>query len=149
MKTILIALTICLLAMACSKSNDPAPDAGTQVAGTYQMSHIRSDSAGVNLYDFVLPLTQGTTTLSGTLTARRDSAAAVFLTQTVQITGQSDQTSVIGEIHLKSSGSAYDVYLNNQKIGTADGTHLNLDDQFTDTQTNITYRTVITSQKAN
>ena len=147
---ILVALVGMLLA-GCSKNNVvPAPDAGTVVAGSYPISFIEQDSAGVALYKYTLPVTSGTTTLKGLLTARRDSAAAVFLTRTIQITGQTDQTSVLGEIHLQAATgttTGYDMYLNSKKIGTTDGTTISIDATSTDPTTSIAYRTVITAQK--
>ena len=155
MKNLLLILAVSgLMLTGCSKNNVvPAPDAGTVVAGNYPLSFIELDSAGVALYQYVLPTSSGATTLSGLLTARRDSAAAVFLTQTIKITGQTDQTSVIGEIHLQagtatSTGASYDMYLNNRKIGTTDGTSISIDATSTDATTNTAYRTVITAQKA-
>ena len=140
---ILLGLTIA----ACSKSTDPSPDAGSQVAGTYTMSYIEADSAGIILYKYTLPYTVSSTTLAGTLTARRDSVNAVFLTQTIKLTGQADQTSIIGEISLRTNGTSYDMYLNNLKIGTADGKTLSIDDQQTDATTGIKYRDVLTAVK--
>lgn len=147
MKNAWLFLLTGLTIAACSKSNDPTPDAGNQVAGTYTLSYVESDSAGVVLYKYNLPYTAGATTLSGTLTARRDSASAVFLTQTVKVTGQTDQTSIVGEISLRTNGTGYDMYLNSRKIGTADGKNISIDDQFTDTQTGTKYRDVITATK--
>ncbi|GAB4038508.1 hypothetical protein [Spirosoma gilvum] len=149
MKNAWYVLLLSLTIVACSKSNEPTPDAGSQVAGTYTMSYIESDSAGVILYKYTLPAsnTAGTQTLSGVLTARRDSANAVFLTQTIKLTGQTDQTGVIGEISLRSNGAGYDMYLNNQKIGTADGKTISIDDQQTDATTGVKYRDVITAAK--
>ncbi|MBN8826600.1 MULTISPECIES: hypothetical protein [unclassified Spirosoma] len=149
MKNTWYVLLLGVTIAACSKSNDPTPDAGSQVAGTYTMSYVEADSAGVVLYKYTLPATNtaGTQTLSGLLTARRDSANAVFLTQTIKLTGQTDQTSVIGEISLRSNGSGYDMYLSNQKIGTADGKTISIDDQQTDATTGTKYRDVITAAK--
>lgn len=153
MKNLLLILAFSTLMLAgCSKNNVvPAPDAGTVVAGVYPLSFIEQDSAGVALYQYALPVSSGTTTLSGLLTARRDSAAAVFLTQTIKITGQTEQTSVIGEIHLQagtanSTVASYDMYLNSRKIGTTDGTTINIDATSADAK-NTAYRTVITAQK--
>ena len=149
MKNALLFILLGLTIAACSKSTDPTPDAGSQVAGSYTMSYVESDSAGIVLYKYTLPVsnTAGTQTLSGTLTARRDSANAVFLTQTIKLTGQADQTSVIGEISLRTNGATYDMYLNSQKIGTADGKTISIDDQQTDATTGIKYRDVLTATK--
>lgn len=147
MKHVVLILLLGLFITACSKTTDPTPDAGSLVAGTYTIQYVESDSAGIVLYKYNLPYTVGTTTLSGTLTARRDSANAVFLTQTVKLTGQVDQTDVIGEISLRTNSAGYDMYLNSQKIGTADGKTIRVDDQYTDTQTGITYRDIITATK--
>lgn len=152
MRHLLIFLVLGVLIAACSKSNVvPAPDAGTTVAGTYPMTFLESDSAGAVLYSYTLPYmattSTGTKTLSGVLTARRDSASAVFMTQTIKITGQTDQTSVIGEISLKSSGTGFDMYLGNQRIGTADGKTISINAQQTDPTTGTIYRDVITATK--
>jgi len=147
MKNVLLFLLLGLTISACSNSNDPTPDAGSQVAGTYAMLFVEADSAGSVLYQYNLPYTSGSTTLAGTLTARRDSANAVFLTQTIKITGQTDQTGIIGEISLRANGVIYDMYLNNQKIGTADGHTISIDAQQTNTQTGTKYRNIITAGK--
>ncbi|MVM30929.1 hypothetical protein GO755_12880 [Spirosoma sp. HMF4905] len=147
MKNVLFLLLLGLTIAACSKSTDPTPDAGSQVAGTYTMSYVEADSAGIVLYKYTLPYTVSSTTLAGTLTARRDSANAVFLTQTIKLTGQSDQTSIIGEISLRTNGTGYDMYLSNQKIGTADGKTISIDDQQTDATTGIKYRDILTAAK--
>ncbi|WP_229370380.1 hypothetical protein [Fibrivirga algicola] len=123
------------------------PDAASTVAGTYPLTYVRSDSTGVKLYEYNLSYTAGSNTLSGTLTARRDSAAVVFLTQTVKATGYSDQTSVIGSVRLQANGSSYDMYLSNQKIGTADGTTLSIDKQQTDPANGTVYHDWITGRK--
>ncbi|CCH03501.1 hypothetical protein FAES_pFAES01007 (plasmid) [Fibrella aestuarina BUZ 2] len=147
MKYVLTLLAAILLA-ACAKKQDVTPDPATTVAGTYPLTYVRSDSAGIKLYEYNLPYTAGSNTLSGTLTARRDSAAVIFLTQTIKATGYSDQTSVIGSVRLQSNGSGYDMYMSNQKIGTADGTTLNIDEQQTDPATGTVYRDRITGRKA-
>lgn len=152
MKQLLIFFVLGMLLAACSKSNVvPAPDAGSTVAGTYPMSFLEADSAGVVLYQYTLPYSAvtstGNKTLSGLLTARRDSANAVFLTQTIKLTGQTDQTSVIGEISLKNNSSGYDMYLGNQKIGTADGKTIRIDAQQTGSVTGTLYRNVITAAR--
>lgn len=145
MKRIVFLLLLGLTIAACSKSNDPTPDAGSQVAGVYTLSYVESDSAGIVLYKYSLPYTVNSTTLAGTLTARRDSANAVFLTQTIKLTGQADQTSVIGEISLRANGNVYDLYLNSRKIGTADGKTISIDDQQTDATTGSKYRDILTA----
>lgn len=152
MKHILLSLMLGVLIAACSASNVvPAPDAGTTVAGIYPMTFLEADSAGVVLYQYTLPYTQttstGTKSLSGLLTARRDSASAVFLTQTIKLTGQANQTSVIGEVSLKSNTSGFDMYLGSKKIGTADGKTISIDAQSTGSVTGSTYRNVVTAAK--
>jgi hypothetical protein len=147
MKNALFLLVVGLTIAACSKSNDPTPDAGSKVAGTYTMSYVESDSAGIVLYKYTLPYTVSSTTLSGTLTARRDSANAIFLTQTIKLMGQSDQTGIIGEISLRANGSVYEMYLNSQKVGKADGKTISIDDQQADATTGTKYRDILTAAK--
>ncbi len=152
MKHLLILCLLSVLIAACSKSNVvPAPDAGSTVAGTYPITFVEADSAGTVLYSYTLPYmattSTGAVTLSGLLTARRDSASAVFLTQTIKTTGHTDQTAVIGEISLKSNSSGYDMFLGSQKIGTADGKVISIDAQQTSSATGNIYRNVITAAK--
>ncbi|RYC66719.1 hypothetical protein [Spirosoma sordidisoli] len=147
MKYALLLFAILLLA-ACAKKQDVLPDPAATVAGTYPLTYVRSDSAGVKLYEYNLPYTAGTNTLSGTIVARRDSAAVIFLTQTIKATGYSDQTSVIGSVRLQANGSGYDMYLSSQKIGTANGTTLSIDEQQTDPATGTVYHDWITGRKA-
>lgn len=149
MKPILMLLLFGLVTAACTSKTTvvPGPDAGTIVAGAYPMIFIEADSAGSILYQYKLPYTVNTNTLSGVVTARRDSANAVFLTQTIRVTGQTDQTSVIGQISLRANGVMYDMYLSNRKIGTADGRTISIDDQQTDAQTGTKYRTILTAGK--
>lgn len=146
MRYALIFLATLLLA-ACAKKQDVTPDPASTVAGTYPLTYVRSDSAGVKLYEYTLPYTAGSNTLSGTMTARRDSATVIFLTQTIKVTGYSDQTSVIGSVRLQANGSGYDMYLSNQKIGTADGTTLSIDEQQIDPATGTVYHDWITGRK--
>ncbi|WP_338875466.1 hypothetical protein WBJ53_07575 [Spirosoma sp. SC4-14] len=130
---------------ACSKSNDVTPDAGTQVAGTYTMTNIRYDSAGINVFDYTLPLSDGTNTLSGTITARRDSAAVVYVTATVKQTGYSDSNNTFGQLKLQGSSAPYDLYYGTTKVGTADGKTITIDYTFTDQ--GISYRQVLSGAK--
>ncbi|TDE13250.1 MULTISPECIES: hypothetical protein [Dyadobacter] len=149
MKKILAMASCAIIIFSCSKSKDPTPvaDAGTTIAGTYAVSYIRLDSAGIALYEYNLPVTQGPTTLSGQVVARKDSASVVFLSEIIKVTGQTDQQTVIGQVKLKSNGSIYDMLINNIKIGTADGKMINIDDQQTDSQTSIVYRSYLKAQK--
>ncbi len=142
----LFGLCLAFVMAACSK-DDPEPDAATQVAGEYPISYYRADSADVTLYEFNLPYTAGTTTLSGLITARRDSANVLFLTQTIKITGETDQTSALGQVKLQAVGSGYDMYYGTQKVGSIDGTNISIDDQAVDTSTGTTYRTIINGRK--
>ncbi len=137
------------LSLVACKSTDVTPvDGGNQIAGIYPLTYVRGDSAGVKLYEYALPYVVGTNSITGTITARRDSAAVLFLTQLIRVTGYADQTAIIGTVRLKTiSAGSYDLYQNNVKIGTADGTNLNLDEQQTDPATGTVYRTILTSRK--
>ncbi len=147
MKNLLVIFLLALLA-ACSTKNEVTPDAGSVVAGVYPLSYIRSDSAGVTLYEYNLPASSGSNSLSGSLTARRDSASVVLLTQTIKLTGYADQTSILGSVNLRSNGSGYDMYVGTQKVGTADGTSISIDATQTDVTTGTIYRDILTAKKA-
>lgn len=149
MKIIPVMVSCAIIILSCSKSKDPTPiiEAGTAIAGTYAVSYIRLDSAGVALYEYNLPVTQGAATLSGQIVARKDSASVVFLTEVIKITGQADQQSIIGQVKLKPNGSMYDMLIHNVKIGTADGKMINIDDQQKDASNGIVYRSLLKAQK--
>lgn len=140
-------LVLASIIAACSKSNDVAPDPGTQVAGTYEMTNIRYDSAGITLYNYPLPLTVGSESLSGTIVARRDSASVVYATYTIKQTGESDFTDAFGQLKIQGSAAPFDLYYQTTKVGTADGKNFTVDYSFTDGQ-DITYRQVFSGTKS-
>jgi hypothetical protein len=128
---------------ACSKSNDAAPDAGTQVAGTYQLNYIRQDS--VNVIDsLVLPYIVGSTTIaSGTIQVSRLTAATDSVGVSLQIQGQ-NSSSGLGIVTVQANGNTYDLYDGSSKIGTADGTNISID---TDPQDSQPYRLILRGKK--
>ncbi len=149
MKALLFVATCLLLITACSKSSvTPTPDAGSVVAGTYNLTYYDDDSASVKS-QYVFPVTgpNNTTIATGTLVARRDSANVSYLTQMIIQPGYPTKPDVFGQINLKANGTSYDLYQYSQKIGTADGTILNIDVQYTDPQTGIAYRNIRTAKK--
>lgn len=137
----LFGLLICALINACKKGSDPAPDAGTQVAGTYTLTNFKLDSAGTTIYTSPLPLQD----LSGTIIARRDSATVVYVTLTIKQTGQSDNPTVLGQLKLSGSTIPYDLYYGSTKVGNTDGKTFTLDYSYTEGGT--LYHQVFNSQK--
>jgi len=138
-------LFIPLAFAACNKSKDVTPDAGTQVAGTYTMTTIRYDSAGINVFDYTLPLSDGTNTLSGTITARRDSASVIYVTATIKETGYPDNNNTFGQLKLLGNSAPYDLYYGTTKVGTADGKTISIDYTFADQ--GISYRQALSGTK--
>ncbi|QJD77219.1 hypothetical protein [Spirosoma rhododendri] len=132
---------------ACSKKDDVAPaiDSATQIAGTYVMNNFRYDSASVSVYNYTLPVSSGSNTLSGTIVARRDSASVVYTTYTLKLTGYPDDNETIGQLKLQGTAAPYDLYYGTTKVGTADGSNFTIDFSYTDG--GITYRQVISGKK--
>ncbi|AUD04509.1 hypothetical protein [Spirosoma pollinicola] len=140
-----LLVLITVIIAACSKKNDIAPsDPATQVAGTYEMSTLRYDSAGVSIYNLALPIT-GAAAVSGAITVRRDSATVVYTTYTIKQTGFSDFNDTFGQLKLKGTTSPYDIYYGANKIGSTDGKTFTIDYSYTDQ--GITYREVYAGQK--
>lgn len=138
----LFGLLICALINACKKSSDPAPDAGTQVAGTYPLTSIQIDSAGTNIDNLTLPYQD----LSGTIVARRDSAAVIFVTLTTTQGGQTDPPNVLGQLRLNGTAAPYDLYYGSTKVGNTDGKTFKLDFSSTD-NTGTLYHVVYIGQR--
>jgi hypothetical protein len=136
-----LLVLVTLAIAACSKKNDVAPDPATLVAGTYEMTNLRLDSAGVSLYNFTLP----SGSVSGTITARRDSATVVYTTYTIKQTGANDFNDTFGQLKLQGSASPYDIYYGANKVGTTDGKTFTIDYSYTDQ--GVTYREVYAGQK--
>lgn len=142
----LLSLAIVVVISACSKKSDPAPDLASQVAGTYEMTNIRYDSAGTSIYNYALPLTVGTQTLSGSIVARRDSASVIYVTYTIKQTGKSDYNDTFGQLKLQGTIAPYDIYYNTTKVGTTDGKTLTIDFSYSD-NAGTKYREVYSGQK--
>ena len=140
----LLVLTALAFA-ACSKSNDPAPDASAVIAGTYQLTYLRQDSASI-VDSISLPYkVNGTTVISGTLVATR--IASATLTDSIAVTllvNGISSSSPLGRVTVQTNGTSYDLYDGANKIGTADGTSINID---TDPQDNQIYRLVLKGKK--
>ena len=143
-------LFICLFAgalAACSKKNDPTPDAGTSLTGTYQVSVYTYDSSGV-VQTQPLPITAGGVTVaSATITSTYVSATADDLVLTIHQQGQTDSKQDLGQIDLKAAAQGYDLYSGTTKIGNSDGKYMNLDIPLTDPSTTPLIHIVITAQK--
>ncbi len=136
---------ITVVIAACSKKNDVTPDdPATQVAGTYEMTTLRYDSAGVSVYNLTLPIT-GASAVSGTITVRRDSAAVIYTTYSIKQTGYNDFNDTFGQLKLKGTTSPYGIYYGTSKIGTTDGKTFTIDYSYVDQ--GVTYREVYAGQK--
>lgn len=129
MKKSLIILYVFVLLAGCSKKDDAvAPDAGTAVAGMYNVSKVTYDRPGTaSDYSYTLPTSQGGKTVSATLVATRKSEKMVGLFFTQKSTGQPDEVVDFGEAELRANGSNYDMYEGTLKVGTVVSNILTLD----------------------
>jgi hypothetical protein len=120
---LLIGLLLSLL--ACKKSTDPAPLNADRIVGTYTVTRLVIDAPGTaDDRNLTLPITQGGTTISATFDVAKVAESSVSMTFTLRQTGQGQQVQTIGNfIDLRGN----ELYEGTQKIGTADGTTLNLD----------------------
>lgn len=142
MRYVLLAFVLLVFA-ACSKKTDVNPhDPVTQVAGSYNMTTLRYDSAGVTIYNLTLPVTGP---LIGSMVVRRDSAAVISTTYTVKQPGSADIRDTFGQLTLKGIASPYDIYYGDAKIGSTDGKTFTIDYAYT--EDGITYREVYSGQK--
>lgn len=138
----MLCIALVLLLAACGKKNDTvAPDAAAKIAGTYTVSRFAISGTGVNDLDIALPrsgtLNGVNVTQSGQLVLTRVTESTVTMSLVVKTTGQADTTDDFGTVDVKGT----DLYEGTTKIGTADGTNVNIDamDQGT--------RVIITAKK--
>ncbi|GAB3784147.1 hypothetical protein GCM10028818_43270 [Spirosoma horti] len=137
-----LLIFVTLAFAACSKKSDVTPaDPATVVSGTYTMTNLRYDSAGVSVYNITLPANA----ISGTIVARRDSATVIYTTYTIKQTGYSDYSDTFGQLKLQGTSAPYDIYYGLNKVGTTDGKTFTIDYSYTDQGT--TYREVYAGQK--
>ncbi|QJW88510.1 hypothetical protein HNV11_03545 [Spirosoma taeanense] len=130
---------------ACTKNNDVAPDSSSRIAGTYQLTYIRQDSADV-VDSLVLPyIVGGQTVISGTITATRIAGTTPTDSLAVSLTVQGQaSTSPLGRVEVRTNGNSYDLYSGTDKVGTADGTNIEIDTDPANTQT---FRLVLRGKK--
>ncbi len=129
MKKLLPILAILIFLAGCSKKDDAvAPDAGTVVAGTYNVTRLEIDSPGtVNDSKLTLPVTNAGVTVSATLIATRKTEKTVSLLFTQKTTGKPDTPTDFGEVEVRANGSNYDMYDGTDKIGTVVGNTFTID----------------------
>ncbi|WP_375448455.1 hypothetical protein [uncultured Fibrella sp.] len=127
MKNVFYLLFVVTIAACGKKGDDVTPDAASAVAGTYEVSSLKQTSAGGTSITYTLPTsaTSGSvvTTLSGQLATTRQTATTIGVVFLIKATGQADAPNDLGTFEVKGS----DLYNANTKVGTADGTALNLD----------------------
>lgn len=130
MKNFTIIALLLVAFIGCKKEEEAEPEAGATVAATYQMTAWGLDN-GTGYSEVALPVTTGTTTGSGIVTAVRKDANTVDLsakittnTSVISFPGVG-QTSVPATLQKSSSG--YDMLNNGTKIGTANGTTITID----------------------
>lgn len=138
MQKLILFFAFLFVFSACKKDDDPTPaDPITTVSGTYDVSRLQ---VGADAYN--LPLSSGGQTVSATLTAAKGSADnTVLLSITLRVSGSPDDTSDIGEVEVRGTGNNLELYDGTTKVGTADGTTLNID------ATDGTDRLVIVARK--
>jgi hypothetical protein len=147
MKQLLFIFLVAGALTACSKTSEPTPDAGTALAGTYQVSAYTYDSSGV-VQTQALPITAGGQTIaSATITSTYVSATANSLVLLIQQQGEADIKQDLGQIDLKAATQGYDLYSGTTKIGNSDGKYMNLDIPLSDPATTPLVHIVITAQK--
>ena len=147
----LLTLSLPLLFLACStKNDDPAPDAGTAVSGTYELRRSVKIENDNTIYDYKFPTTSGTVTQSGTLTISRSSATAVYVEVTLQVQqpnkAPATSTTTFGKMDVKSAATGYELSqfsTNNQKTasGTGNGSDMTIElsDTYLPTMTTTRY----------
>lgn len=140
MKKFVLFVLLLVLAAACKKGDEAAPDAAARIAGTYDVSRLSLDAPGTTDDVSVnLPITQNGNTLSATLDVTRVTETTVRLKFTLRITGQPDDPSDLGgDVEVRGN----ELYEGSTKIGTANGSTLSLD-----ATTDDGIRTVIEAKK--
>ncbi|MEZ0610050.1 hypothetical protein ACAW74_16145 [Fibrella sp. WM1] len=124
----LLYIALVLFIAACGKKNDTvAPDAAAKIAGTYVVSRFAVSGTGANDFDFKLPqsgtLNGATVTYSATVVVTKQTETSVSMVLIEKITGQADENTEFGTADIKGS----ELYQGTTKVGTADGTDLNID----------------------
>ncbi|GAA4412936.1 hypothetical protein GCM10023187_40650 [Nibrella viscosa] len=128
MKKLLYLLFVPLTFTACKKDSEADPDPGARVAGTYQVSYISQEVTGTPKVELSLPVVVGGQTIaSGTATVTRKSENFIDGNLVVKVQGNPDQAVPLTNVEVKRNGSTYDLLLGTNKIGTADGTNLDVD----------------------
>ena len=157
MKRILLTLCLPLLFLACStKNEDPVPDAGTAVSGTYELRRSVKLENDNTIYDYRFPSTAGTTTQSGTLTISRNSATTVYVEVTLQVQQlnktPATSTTTFGKMDVKLTATGYELSqfgINNQKTGsgTVNGSDMTLELSDTYEPTKTTTRYIVEAKR--
>jgi hypothetical protein len=126
MKNLWIALLFLLTVSAClpdkiGKKDDPEPD----LSGTYQVTEVQvTEISNGNRTQFVPP------TISGTINVTKVDNSNVNVS--INVTGALTLRESGPIVVQKASGKTYDMYENNTRIGTIDGTEFRFDVSTTD-----------------
>ncbi|GAA4449661.1 hypothetical protein GCM10023189_09100 [Nibrella saemangeumensis] len=148
MKRLLYLLFVPLSFTACKKDTEPEVDAATRLAGTYQLSYALLDDKTNPKLESPLPVTLGGVTVaSGTLVVTRKNENAVDGNLVIKVQGSPDMNVTFQNVEVKKNAAMYDLYLGPTKIGSADGTNLDVDATQTNPQTNVATRLAFKAKK--
>ncbi len=125
MKRLLLICWLPLTLTACLKKDDgPAPDASTVIAGDYQLKRTASFINDQPGYDIILPQIAGGNIRTGTVQVIRKTESTVSISVIPQVNGTAGTPTTFSKMTVKAVSSGYELYLNNKKNGTADGSSL-------------------------
>lgn len=124
----LLFMALALFCAACgNKGALVAPDAAAKIAGTYSVSRFALSGLGANDIDLKLPesstLNVKPATRTVNLVVTRQTETTVSMVLIEKVTGQADDRNDFGTAEVKGS----ELYQGTDKVGTADGTNLNID----------------------
>lgn len=127
LKTWLLLVVLLIGAAACRNKDAVNPDAGARIAGTYAVSRLAITGTGTDNIDVTLPRTgtlNGTTvTQSGQVVVTRSTENTATMNLVLKTTGQADSSEDLGTVEIRGN----ELYQDNARLGTADGTNLNID----------------------
>lgn len=116
-------LVLSVLLTACNKDKDKVtPESpASAVEGKYTLKSLSYNIDGDVADIEKLPYTEGGQTLSGTVNLSKVADDKVKMAVTLKITGEEDQVSDFGEYEVRKVGSAYGLFLDDERVGDANG----------------------------